>query len=124
MTEKKSTLINQSNGRNNSNAKGIYQNIPEKLSLNTLENWLFGAANILRGPVDQADFKIYIFPLLFLKRICDVFDEEYEKTLVKVLVFGFKRFSAKNCCIRLIYACRLLFENKNKSTYLGALYHF
>lgn len=51
------------------------------LSLGTLENWLFGAANILRGPVDQADFKTYIFPLLFLKRICDVFDEEYQLAL-------------------------------------------
>jgi len=81
MIEKKSTPIKQSTGQTNSNAKGIYQNVPEKLSLNTLENWLFGAANILRGPVDQADFKTYIFPLLFLKRICDVFDEEYEKAL-------------------------------------------
>jgi type I restriction enzyme M protein len=54
---------------------------PEKLSLSTLENWLFGAANILRGPVDQADYKTYIFPLLFLKRICDVYDEEYQIAL-------------------------------------------
>lgn len=57
------------------------QPVPDKLPLNTLETWLFGAANILRGPVDQADFKTYIFPLLFLKRICDVRDEEYEWAL-------------------------------------------
>jgi len=81
MSEKKSIPANQSNGQNSPNAKGIHQNFPEKLSLNTLENWLFGAANILRGPVDQADYKTYIFPLLFLKRICDVFDEEHEKAL-------------------------------------------
>ena len=37
---------------------------------------LWEAANILRGPVDAADFKAYIFPLLFFKRICDVYDEE------------------------------------------------
>jgi len=53
----------------------------EKLSLGTLENWLFGAANILRGPVDQADYKTYIFPLLFFKRISDVYDEEYQTAL-------------------------------------------
>lgn len=35
-----------------------------------------GRANILRGPVDASDFKAYVFPLLFLKRISDVFDEE------------------------------------------------
>lgn len=57
------------------------QPVLDKLPLNTLETWLFGAANILRGPVDQADFKTYIFPLLFLKRICDVRDEEYERAL-------------------------------------------
>jgi type I restriction-modification system DNA methylase subunit len=36
-----------------------------------LENHLWEAANILRGPVDAADFKTYIFPLLFFKRISD-----------------------------------------------------
>ena len=81
MTEKKSTQINQTTGQNNSMAKEISQTVPEKLSLSTLENWLFGAANILRGPVDQADYKTYIFPLLFFKRICDVYDEEYQMAL-------------------------------------------
>jgi len=43
-----------------------------------LESHLWEAANILRGPVDAADFKTYIFPLLFFKRICDVWDEEHQ----------------------------------------------
>ena len=47
------------------------------ITLNELENHLWESANILRGPVDAADFKTYIFPLLFFKRICDVWDEEY-----------------------------------------------
>lgn len=51
------------------------------ISLSELESWLFEAANILRGPIDAADFKTYIFPLLFLKRICDVYDEEYAGAL-------------------------------------------
>jgi type I restriction enzyme M protein len=46
------------------------------MELNILKSWLFEAANILRGPVDQSDYKAYIFPLLFLKRISDVYDEE------------------------------------------------
>src|SRR5690606_12363711 len=37
---------------------------------------LWQAANILRGPVDAADFKTQAFPLLFFKRISDVYDEE------------------------------------------------
>lgn len=44
--------------------------------LSELESHLWESANILRGPVDAADFKSYIFPLLFFKRICDVWDEE------------------------------------------------
>lgn len=46
-----------------------------------LESRLWEAANILRGPIDAADFKAYIFPLLFFKRICDVYDEEFKEAL-------------------------------------------
>lgn len=51
------------------------------LSLSELENHLFEAANILREPVDAADFKTYIFPLLFFKRISDAYDEETQVAL-------------------------------------------
>jgi len=50
--------------------------LKSSLDLSTLESHLWEAANILRGPVDAADFKTYIFPLLFFKRISDVYDEE------------------------------------------------
>jgi type I restriction enzyme M protein len=53
------------------------------LSLDSLESHLWEAANILRGPVDAADFKTYIFPLLFFKRISDVYDEEREIALAE-----------------------------------------
>ena len=46
-----------------------------------LEAYLWGAANILRGLIDAADFKQYIFPLLFFKRISDLWDEEYQQAL-------------------------------------------
>lgn len=47
----------------------------DKLTLDTLESWLWESANILRGSIDSSDFKNYIFGLLFLKRFNDVFDE-------------------------------------------------
>ncbi|MBT7069784.1 MAG: SAM-dependent DNA methyltransferase, partial [Anaerolineae bacterium] len=47
-------------------------------TIHELESHLWEAANILRGsPVDRTDWKSYILPLLFFKRICDVWDEEY-----------------------------------------------
>lgn len=48
-----------------------------------LEDQLWGAANILRGMIDAADFKQYIFPLLFFKRISDLWDEEYQTALTE-----------------------------------------
>lgn len=46
-----------------------------------LEDYLWGAANILRGMIDAADFKQYIFPLLFFKRVSDLYDEEFKLAL-------------------------------------------
>jgi len=52
-----------------------------ELTLSVLESHLWESANILRGPVDAADFKTYVFPLLFFKRVSGVHDEEYEAAL-------------------------------------------
>lgn len=52
-----------------------------KITLSELEQYLSKAAWILKGPVDAADFKSYIFPLLFFKRISDVYTEEYKVAL-------------------------------------------
>lgn len=46
-----------------------------------LERYLWGAATALRGTIDAGDYKQFIFPLLFFKRICDVYDEEFEKAM-------------------------------------------
>lgn len=48
-----------------------------------LEKYLWGAATALRGTIDAGDYKQYIFPLLFFKRISDVYDEEYENALAE-----------------------------------------
>ena len=46
------------------------------LDISTLENWLWEAACAIRGPVDAPKFKDYILPLIFLKRLSDVFEDE------------------------------------------------
>lgn len=46
-----------------------------------IESYLWGAATLLRGFIDAGDYKQFIFPLLFFKRICDVYDEEYQMAL-------------------------------------------
>ena len=51
------------------------------ITLPQLESHLWESANILRGPVDAADFKTYLFPLLFFKRVSDVYDEEFARAL-------------------------------------------
>ncbi|WP_119696042.1 type I restriction-modification system subunit M [Microbacterium halotolerans] len=53
----------------------------EQLTLTELEQYLARAADLLRGSIDQADFKAYIFPLMFFKRISDVYLEEFEQAL-------------------------------------------
>jgi type I restriction enzyme M protein len=47
-----------------------------RITQQQLESYLWGAAVLLRGTIDAGDYKQFIFPLLFFKRLCDVFDEE------------------------------------------------
>lgn len=53
----------------------------EGITLLELEQYLAKAADLLRGSIDQADFKAYIFPLMFFKRISDVYMEELKQAL-------------------------------------------
>jgi type I restriction enzyme M protein len=46
------------------------------MDITTLESWLWEAACSIRGPLDAPKYKDYILPLLFYKRLCDVFDDE------------------------------------------------
>jgi len=53
------------------------------LDISTLENWLWDAACAIRGPVDAPKFKDYILPLVFLKRLSDVFEDEISRLAVE-----------------------------------------
>ena len=53
----------------------------EVLSVAQFEQYLWSAADILRGSIDSSDYKTYIFGLLFLKRLSDRFEEEAEKLI-------------------------------------------
>ena len=54
---------------------------PEKITAKQLFAHLFEACNILRGPINQDEYKSYVTPILFFKRISDVYDEEYADAL-------------------------------------------
>ena len=50
--------------------------MPNNLNVNTLETWLWDAACKIRGAIDAPKYKDYILPLIFLKRLSDVFEDE------------------------------------------------
>src|SRR6266536_3234456 len=49
----------------------------ERLDVSTLETWLWDAACAIRGATDAPKFKDFILPLVFFKRLSDVFDDEF-----------------------------------------------
>ncbi len=67
---------------------------PENMSQQELESYLWGAARLLRGLIDAGDYKQYIFPLLFFKRLSDVWDEEYENALAETGENAYARATA------------------------------
>lgn len=53
----------------------------EETTAQKLYGHLFEACNILRGPINQDEYKSYVTPILFFKRLSDVYDEETVKAL-------------------------------------------
>lgn len=56
-----------------------YRTPNERITLDEMKQFLWGAATHLRGQIDAAGYKEYIFPLLFFKRISDVYDEQFRE---------------------------------------------
>src|SRR5438876_10982859 len=67
---------------------------PENMSQQELEAYLWGAAKLLRGLMDAGDYKQYVFPLLFFKRLSDVWDEEYAAAVADTGDEGYARATA------------------------------
>ena len=57
----------------------MHRIMAKQITIEELEDYLWGAATHLRGQIDASAYKDYIFPLVFFKRISDVWDEEYEQ---------------------------------------------
>ncbi|MEH2312050.1 MAG: type I restriction-modification system subunit M N-terminal domain-containing protein [Nostoc sp.] len=55
----------------------------DRLDIPAMEQWLWDAACKIRGATDAPKFKDFILPLIFYKRLSDVFDDEYEKCAEK-----------------------------------------
>lgn len=58
-----------------------YRNPDDPITLEELKSFIWAAATHLRGQIDAAGYKEYIFPLLFFKRISDVYDEQFDEFL-------------------------------------------
>ncbi|MDE0187279.1 MAG: class I SAM-dependent DNA methyltransferase [Candidatus Poribacteria bacterium] len=71
--------------KNNTATKAPQKTIPfpasdqKQLDISTLETWLWDAACVIRGATDAPKFKDFILPLIFYKRLSDVFDDEFAK---------------------------------------------
>jgi len=66
------------------------------LSQKELESYLWGAATLLRGLIDASDYKQYIFPLLFFKRLSDVWDGDYEEAFEETSDTGYAEATAND----------------------------
>lgn len=68
----------------------------QSLAQNELESYLWGAAIILRGLVDAGDYKQFVFPLLFYKRLSDVWDEDRSIALAESNDVNYANYSAND----------------------------
>jgi type I restriction enzyme M protein len=67
-----------------------------RMTQQDLESYLWGAAVILRGLIDAGDYKQFVFPLLFYKRLSDVWDEDYAAALAHTKDATYARATAND----------------------------
>jgi len=82
------------------------------ISRDELGSWLWGAADILRGAVSADDYGDYILPLLFFKRLSDVYISEYEKQLKE---YGDEQIAKDSMFHRVIIPNGCLWEDVRKT---------
>ena len=68
----------------------------EHLGQQALESYLWGAANLLRGLIDAGDYKQYVFPLLFFKRLSDVWEEDHRNAFDETGDRGYAQATAND----------------------------
>ncbi len=68
----------------------------QRLSQKELESYLWVAATLLRGLIDASDYKQYIFPLLFFKRLSDVWEGDYTEAYEETLDEGYATATAND----------------------------
>ena len=66
------------------------------LTQQELESYLWGAATLLRGLVNATDYKQFIFPLLFFKRLSDVWGEDYQTAFAETNDKGYASATAND----------------------------
>lgn len=73
VSEREQSMLDAVNSAESADAADVEW---KKTTSTMLFNHLFEACNILRGPINQDEFKTYVIPLLFFKRVSDTYDEE------------------------------------------------
>ena len=68
----------------------------DRLTQKELESYLWGVATLLRGLIDASDYKQFVFPLLFFKRLCDVWDEDYDEAFRETSDEGYASATAND----------------------------
>jgi len=69
--------------RRDDSTRSLTEYMPVRITQDELEGWLWGAADILRGAVRPEKYGNYMLPLLFYKRLSDVYLEEFEEAAAK-----------------------------------------
>ena len=80
----------------------------QKTKEKSLEQWIWDAACAIRGAKDAGKFKDYILPLIFIKRLCDVFDDEVNKIAKSYgsRTRALERIDEKHNCVRFYLTIR------------------